>query len=118
MALPGPRREDEEQAGVRPGAHPVGLAGIEDREEARPSGDAFTLPVALVLTGPHDEVRTLVLLVLLQPVAARQRDRDGARVTADGVQELRLARLDVERPEVPVLHARDLTPRDAVPARP
>ena len=70
--------------------------------------------VDLDLAVDHDQVRALVHLVVLQRLAGGQLDRDRARLSARGVQDLRLMRLDVERAQVPVLHGRGRTPAAAV----
>jgi hypothetical protein len=81
-------------------AHLVALARVEDRQQPWAAGDVADLHLAL----DDDHVRALVDLVLRQPFARRQLQRDRARLAALGVQDLRLARLDVEAREVPVLH--------------
>src|SRR4051812_29776290 len=95
VALAGPWREDEEQARVTRGAHLVALVRVEDRE--RPGAGRGSLPVAvdLDLAVDDDQVRTLMDLVVLQGVARRKRDRDRPCLAADGLQDLRLMRLDV-----------------------
>ena len=62
------------------------------------------LPAELDLAVDHDDVGALVHLVLLQLLAGRQVDQDRPRLTARGMQDLRLVRLDFERAQVPVLH--------------
>src|SRR3954451_6624630 len=95
-----PRGEYEQQAGVGRGAHLVALARVEDREQPGAAGDVADRH----LTVDHEHVRALVDLVLREPLARHQLQRDRARLAALGGQDLRLARLDFEAHEVPVLH--------------
>ena len=106
MPVAGPRREHEQQPGVADRADGMALAGIEDRGEPRPAGRAGELDLAL----DHDDVGALVHLVLGELLARLEHDGDRARGAALGMQDPRLARLDVERSQVPELHGREPTP--------
>src|SRR5215218_6939039 len=105
-----PRGEHEQQPRVAPSAHLVALAGGEDREEPRPAGHAVAAPARdLDLAVDDHEVGALVDLMVLELLAGRQMQRDGARLPADGVQDDRAVRLDVDAAQIPVLHASDAT---------
>src|SRR4051794_41131570 len=100
-----PWREDEQQTRVAARAHRVALARIEDRREACAAGLAADVHLAV-----HDDhVGALVDLVLLQRLAGGELDQDRPRLPPGRVQDLRLMRLDVERAQIPVLHARQRT---------
>src|SRR3954453_1812878 len=117
VALAGPRREDQEQARVGGGADLVTLVRVEDRERPGRRGDPRAVLLDLHLAVEDDQVRALVDLVVLQGLSRRQAAHDRASLAADGLQDLRLVRLDVERPEVPVLHGRGRYPSAAALSR-
>jgi hypothetical protein len=120
MPVAGPRREHEQQPRVAAGADLVALAGVEDREEARTAGHGLAAARDLDLAVDDEQVGALVDLVVLELLARRQVQRDGARLAAGGVEDDRVVRLDGEAAQVPGLHASDATrrpPPDATPRR-
>src|SRR5215210_4552595 len=114
MPLARPRGEHQEDARVARRAQLVGLLRVEVGHEATAAGHGAAVLLDLDLTAHHDHPGTLVDLVLLEPLASRQVDRDHARLGI-GPEDLRLVRLDVERRNVPGLHARESTQRLARP---
>src|SRR5438309_1614525 len=104
MALTGPWRQDQRDAGVGLRSDLAALLGLEVREEARTTADGLAALVDLDLAVGHHQVGALVGLVLLEQLARRQVDRDNPRLGIRA-QHLRLARRNVERGDVPGLHA-------------
>ena len=102
----------------------VALARVEHEEEPRAARGRALGAVDLDLAVDDDDVGALVDLVVLQALAGREVDDDRPRLAARGVQDCGLVRRDVERAQVPVLHAgAEPTPRrgalhaDGGPAR-
>ncbi len=59
--------------------HLVALAGVEDRQQAGPAADRVAAVAPdLDLAVDHDDVRALVHLVLLEPLAGAQAQHDRA----------------------------------------
>src|SRR5918994_1509507 len=115
MPLAGPRGEQEHEPRVAHRAYLVRLLRVEVGNEAAGTGDRSSVLLELHLTGSHDPPRPPVDLVLLETLAGRQVDRDPARLGVAS-QHLRMAWLDVQRGDVPGLHARESNQRPAVRA--
>ena len=104
VAVPGPRRQYEQQSRVGKCSHGVALSGLEHRGKPRPSDRAGDVD----LTGDDHDVSALVDLVVLQPLSRGKRDEDRARLATGRVQDPRLTRLYFERVQIPVLHRASL----------
>src|SRR5215218_8495735 len=76
MPLARPRGEQEDDARVGLGAHLVGLLGIEVGDEAAAAGDAAAVLLDLHLARRDHHPGALVYLMLLEPLARGQVDRD------------------------------------------
>src|SRR5215217_6075898 len=113
MPLARPRSEEEEEPRVARGAHLVGRLGLEVRDEAGTARHGRAVLLDLHLAGGDDEPGALVDLVLLEALSGRQVDRDHARLGI-AAKHRGLVRFDVERGDVPGLHAREDTSARAV----
>src|SRR3954471_2627436 len=97
MTRPWPRRQDEQEARVARRANLVALLGDPVRHGSDAGSPALPALGQLDLTVDDDQIRVLMDLVLLQLLAGGQVDRDRARCSVVGAQDLRLVRLKVER---------------------
>ena len=104
MALPRPRGQDEQQPRIAARPDLVALAGIEDRQQARPTGDRVVARDDVDLAVDDDQVGALVDLMVLERFARGEVQDDRARLAPRGVQDQRLVRLDGKAAQVPVLH--------------
>src|SRR5215213_6048654 len=116
MPLARPRSEEEEEARVAGGTHLVGGLRLEVGDEAGPTGDRGAVLLDLDLARRHDEPGTLVDLVLLEPLPGRKVEGDHARLGV-AAKHLRLVRFNVDRGDVPGLHAREDTSAGRGPQR-
>src|SRR5215208_2223188 len=115
VPLAGPGGEQEHEPRVAHRAYLVRLLRVEVGDEAAATGDRSSVLLELHLTGSHDHPRALVDLVLLETLAGRKVDRDHARLRVAS-QHVRMVWLDVQRGDVPGLHARESNQRPAVRA--
>src|SRR5688500_9068854 len=92
MPLARPGREEQQQARVARGAHLVPLLGVEVRDEAGPARNRRAALLDLDVARGHHDPRALVHLVVLEPLARGQVDRDHPRLRI-GPKDLRLVRL-------------------------
>src|ERR687889_785231 len=113
MPLARPWGEQQDDACVGLSAHLVELLGIEVSKNPAPARDAPAVLLDLHLARRDHHPGALVDLVLLEPLARRQVDRDHAGLGV-AAKDLRLVRLDVERRKVPGLHAWESNQRRAI----
>src|SRR5215218_5493238 len=111
MPLARPRSEEEEEARVAGGTHLVGRLRLEVGDEAGPAGDRGAVLLDLDLARRHDEPGTLV-----EPLPGREVEGDHARLGV-AAKHLRLVRFNVDRGDVPGLHAREDTSAGRGPQR-
>src|SRR5215207_11362755 len=105
FARPGGEQEDEQRIARR--ADLVRLLGVEVGDEAAAAGDRSPVLLELHRAARDHHPGPLVDLVLLKAFAGRQVDRDHARLWV-APQHLGLVWLNVQRSNVPGLHAREI----------
>src|SRR5829696_8400217 len=104
MSIPRPRREDQQDPGVLDRRHLMPLGGVEDREQPRAARRPLAIGgIDLDIAVDHQHPGALVDLMLLELLALRQVDDDGATLGL-GIEDLWGVRLHVEFVEVPALH--------------
>jgi hypothetical protein len=100
----GPRRQQEQQPGVRTRPHLVPLSRLDLAEQTAAAPHAGAVAgIDLDLAVEHHQPRPLVDLMLLQRLPGREIEDDGARVIARG-DDPRRVRLDRQLREVPASH--------------
>jgi hypothetical protein len=109
MAVARPWCQYEQEPRVCGGAHLVPLVRVEHSGESRAAAHCLSSVADLDVAIDDDQVRPFVNLVLLQLLSPGQVDRNRSRLPAGRVQDPRLVRLDVKRPQIPVLHGGDRT---------